>query len=184
MEKRVSLGELAIFFLTIGTTGFGGGMAVIALMQEQIVMRRQWLSLEEFSHGVALGQVLGVFSLNAVIFVGYRLRGLIGAIISSICFMAPSIVIVIVLTDLYMKYSSIPDLKHALNGIAPVVVALIFTAAYQMGRGKIKNIEHVIIALVAIGLILFAKIQVVFVLLLTAAYGIIKLRIKRDEAQQ
>jgi len=159
-------------------------MAVIALMQEQCVIRRQWLSLEEFSHGVALGQVLGVFSLNTAIFVGYRLRGLAGAIVASISFMAPSITLVIVLSNLYFKYNRIPALQSALTGIAPVVVALIVSAAYQMGRGRMKGLEAVLIALAAIGLVMFAKLQVVVVLLLTAAYGLLKVRFRNGEAQQ
>jgi chromate transporter len=85
-KNKVTLMEISKTFLTIGTIGFGGGLAIIALMQEYCVIRKKWLSIEEFSHGIALGQFLGPFATNASIFIGYRLRGFIGGLTALVFF--------------------------------------------------------------------------------------------------
>ena len=179
---RVSLLEIAKVFLIIGATGFGGGVAIIALIQDNCVMRRRWLPLDEFSHGVAFGQILGPFAVNASIFVGYRLRGVKGAITAAVAFLAPSVTLVIILSALYTRFHKVPSLQAALHGIGPVVVALIVAAAYQMGKSRIRSTESIILMLAAVVLMVFANLQVVFILLGTAAYGLIKLKFKNGGA--
>ena len=180
-EGKVSLSEIAKLFLLMGFIGFGGGPAIIALIQDYTVMRKRWLDIDEFSHGVALGQVMGPFAVNASIFIGYRLRGLIGAIIAATAFLAPSVVAVIVLSVLYFRYSHVPSLKSALNGIAPVVTALIIAAAYSIGRARFHAAETVALAAAAFALSAFAHLPVVIILLLTAAYGLLRLQIVKEE---
>lgn len=174
---KVTLLDVAKVFLIIGTIGFGGGMAIIALIQDYVVVRRRWLELDEFTHGVALGQVMGAFAVNITIFVGYRVRGLKGAIVASVAFLAPSVTIVIVLTELYLKFHGVPSFQSALNGISPVVVALILSAAFQMGKNKIKSIESILLLITTILLVGVLKIQVIFVLLGAVVYAIAKLRL-------
>ncbi len=175
-DNEVPLWEIARAFLTIGTIGFGGGMAIIALIQDYCVVRRRWLELDEFSHGIAFGQILGPFAVNASIFVGYRLRGLKGAAVAAISFLIPSVTLVIVLSALYVRFHQVPSLQAALSGIGPVVVALILAAAYQMGKSRIRSLEPVLLMLAAIGLILFLKLQIIAVLLIAAAYGFAKIK--------
>lgn len=185
MEKnRVTLLEIAKTFLTIGTIGFGGGLAIIALMQEYCVIRKKWLSIEEFSHGIALGQFLGPFATNASIFIGYRLRGFIGGFTALVSFLAPSIIIVIILSALYVNYHKIPSLQLALKSINPVVIALILSAAFQMGKGKIKSLEPILLVLITIFFSLFLKMQVFAILLIALVYGYIKVRFFEMEAKQ
>lgn len=175
-RRPVSLLDIAKVFLIIGTTGFGGGMAIIALIQDYCVVRRGWLELDEFSHGVAFGQILGPFAVNASIFVGYRLRGLKGALVAAVSFLTPSVVIVMALTALYLRYQRVPSLQSALSAIGPVVVALIVAAAYQMGRSRIKSMESVLLVLISIVLVALFKLPIIFVLLATAAYALLKVR--------
>jgi chromate transporter len=133
-EKRgtVLLG-LAAVFARIGAIGFGGGMAVVALMEQELVRKRKLLSLDEFLHGVGLGQMLGSFAVNAAAFTGYRLAGMAGFLVSAVSFLAPSIVLVIVLSALYFRYHAVPALQSAVTGLGPVVVALIVSAAWNIG---------------------------------------------------
>ncbi len=176
MKKHVSLTEIAKLFLTIGTIGFGEGMAIIALMQEYCVNRKKWINNEEFSHGIALGQFLGPFSVNAAIFIGYRLRGFKGAIVSLTSFLLPSFIFITILSALYYKYHNVPSLQSALHGIGPVVIALILAAAFRMGKGRFKSTEPIIIAIVAVTLSLAFKLQVFSILILSLLYGFIKVR--------
>ena len=175
-NEKVSLIKIAKTFLTIGTIGFGGGMAIIALMQDYFVNRKKLLSTEEFSHGVALGQFLGPFAVNTAIFIGYRLRGLIGGFISVISFLLPSIVFVIILSAIYVHYQKIPSLQLALQSIGPVVVALILYAAYQMGKEKTKSIEPFLLILMTIILFLYFKLPIIKILLIAILYAFIKVR--------
>jgi chromate transporter len=170
-SKSVPLRQIARVFLTIGTIGFGGGMAVIALIQRACVDERNWVSKEEFAHGVAFGQILGPFAVNTATFVGFRLRGWVGSVTAAISFIAPSVALVLGLSALYFHYHTVPALHSVFNGIGPVVVALIVDAAVRMGRGQAITAEAVIIALTAFVLLLVAHTPIVLILLAAALYG-------------
>ena len=97
MEKeinQVTLFQIAATFFMIGATGFGGGMAIVALVERRCVLEKKWLKHDEFLHGLAFGQILGPFSLNVSTFVGYYLRGTIGGILAAASFIAPSFLLV------------------------------------------------------------------------------------------
>jgi len=146
----VSLGRLLAIFLKIGSIGFGGGMAVIALMEQEFVRKRRLIPLDEFVHGVGLGQVLGSFAVNVAIFIGYRLFGLAGALLSTVAFLAPSITLVIVLSDLYFRYHAVPALQGAVAGLAPVVIALILDACWSIARNVLRSWPAMAIAAAAL----------------------------------
>src|SRR5512143_3293064 len=86
----ISLGRLLLAFLKIGAIGFGGGMAVVALMEQEFAAKRRLLTEDEFVHGVALGQILGPLTANTATFIGYRQFGLLGGLLCAIVFLAPS----------------------------------------------------------------------------------------------
>lgn len=138
-RQQLSLAALALTFLKIGTIGFGGGMAIIALMEHELVKTRQVIGEEEFLHGVGLGQILGPFAVNTALFTGYRLYGTLGGLIAACAFMAPSLVLVLILSWLYFSYHAIPALQGAVAGLGPVVIALILSAAWSMGRKAFQS---------------------------------------------
>ncbi len=137
--SSISLGYLLALFVKVGSLGFGGGMAVIALMEREFVQKRRLLSAEEFLHGVGLGQVLGSFAVNAAYFIGYRLFGAGGGLLSAAAFLMPSLVLVTALSDFYFRYHAIPALQTTVNGLGPVVIALILNAAYCLGRKVLRT---------------------------------------------
>lgn len=171
-RRPVSLRELFQVFLVIGAIGFGGGMAVIALIEREVVRRREWLSLDQFLHGVALGQILGPFAVNTSLFVGYQMRGLPGALVAVVGFLLPSVALVIALSAAYFRWHTLPAMQHALSALAPVVVALILAAAYTMGKPKIRDWGTGAAALAVLLVALFTKANVVLLLSLAAAYGV------------
>lgn len=138
-QAGVGLIGLAMLLARIGAIGFGGGMAVVALMEQELVRRRRLLTLEEFLHGVGLGQMLGSFAVNAAAFAGYRLGGVTGAVVAVVSFLAPSIALVIVLSALYFRYHAVPALQSAVTGLGPVVVALILSAAWSIGSRSLDS---------------------------------------------
>ena len=116
----LSLPLLLLLFLRIGFIGFGGGMAMIALMERDLVVKKRALKAEEFLHGVGLGQVLGPFAVNAALFVGNRLYGIWGGLACAFAFMAPSVFIVILLAWLYFSFHAVPALQNAIGGLGPL----------------------------------------------------------------
>ena len=109
-------------------------MAVIALMDREFVQNRKLIAAEEFLHGVGLGQILGSFAVNAAFFVGYRLFGVVGGILSASVFLIPSLTLVAALSHFYFRYHAMPALQGAVVGLGPVVIALIVDAAWSLGR--------------------------------------------------
>lgn len=169
-----SLGEMTWLFLKLGTIGFGGGIAMIALMENEFVKHRKCLDTEEFLHGVALGQILGSFPVNTALFIGYRLHGFLGALLSSIVFLFPSVAAVVLLAWLYFSFKQIPSLQGILGGLAPVVIAIILTAAWSMGQ---KAIGSGVALGIAIGSCVGSLTKINPVLLLVSG-GIIGLLLK------
>ncbi len=102
-QEIPNLGEMTRIFLKLGAIGFGGGMAMIALMEDEFVKRRRCLAAEEFLHGVALGQILGSFPVNAALFIGYRLHGFWGGLVAGFTFLFPSLAAVTLFSWLYFE---------------------------------------------------------------------------------
>ena len=138
-QKPLSLPAVLLEFLKIGAIGFGGGMAIIAVMEERFVRKRRAIAADEFLHGVGLAQVLGPFAVNTSLFVGYRLHGPAGGILSLLAFVAPSMVVVLLLSRLYFAYHTLPALRGAMAGLGAVVIALILAAAWSMGEKAVRG---------------------------------------------
>jgi len=171
-EDALSLSRMSALFLKIGAIGFGGGMAVIALMEHEFVEKRKAVPAEEFIHGVGLGQVLGPFAVNAAFFVGYRRHGLAGAVAATVAFLLPSVTMVILLSFLYFRYHTIPALQGVLLGLGPVVIALILAAAWSMGKKVISGWPAV--ALLLAGAVAGAfKLNALWILFAAGALGLL-----------
>jgi chromate transporter len=149
-REQISLAHLLALFVKIGTIGFGGGMAVIALMEQEFVQKRRLLTGEEFLHGVGLGQILGSFAVNAAFFTGYRLFGAVGGLLSAGAFLTPSLILVTALSHFYFRYHSIPALQGVVAGLGPVVIALILAAAWSLGRQVLRTPATICIAAAAL----------------------------------
>jgi chromate transporter len=178
-RERISLLRLLAAFLKLGSIGFGGGMAVIALMEREFVQKRKLLTGEEFLHGVGLGQILGSFAVNAAFFIGYRLFGAMGGLLSASVFLMPSLAMVIALSHFYFLYHSIPALQGAVAGLGPVVIALILDASWSFGRQVVRSPAAVCIA----GGALLAgalKTNTVWVILAAGTAGLLLPNVRRS----
>lgn len=165
----VTLPSLLTSFLKIGSIGFGGGMAVIALMEEEFVRKRRIIPLNEFISGVGLGQLLGAFAVNTAIFLGYRFFGVVGGLLSAAAFMMPSFLFVVFLSDLYFRYHAIPVLQGTIQGLGPVVIALIVNAAWSISRRVLYSWST---RAIAIGAFVAGLFQLNAAFVLAAAGGV------------
>lgn len=170
-EQKVRLNEIFLTFAIIGLTGFGGGMAIVALVERICVREKKWITSEEFLHGLAFGQILGPFSLNVCTFTGHHLRGIRGGIIAAVGFIFPSFLLVSLLSWIYFTYHKLPQLQAALKGTNPVIIGLIMVVAIDMGRKQIKGSLGALMALAAFGASVFLKLNAAWILLGAALWS-------------
>ena len=172
MKPQVTLREIFTTFAIIGTTGFGGGIAIISLIEHHCVREKKWLTMDEFMHGFAFAQFLGPFSLNTSTFVGYYLRGVSGGIIAAVGFISPSFCIISLFTWLYLRFHELPQLESALKGTNPVVIALILVAAFSMAKSSVKGVSGWAMAFIAFAGAAFLKLSAPAVLLIGASWSL------------
>jgi chromate transporter len=135
------LKEVITLFLKLGTTAFGGPAAHIALMHDETVKRRKWLSDQEFLDLVgATNLIPGPNSTEMAIHIGYLRAGWAGLVAAGACFIAPAMVIVLGLAWAYVQFGSTPQAEWLLYGIKPVVIAIIVQALWNLGGKAIQNL--------------------------------------------
>ncbi|MDD2850337.1 MAG: chromate transporter [Desulfuromonadaceae bacterium] len=170
--QKVRLSEIFLTFAMIGLTGFGGGMAIVALVERVCVREKQWITAEEFLHGLAFGQILGPFSLNVCTFTGHHLRGICGGITAAVGFIFPSFMLMTLLSWLYFTYNKLPQLQAALKGTNPVIIGLIIVVAIEMGRKQIKGKNGALMASAAFTASVLLKLNAAWILLGAALWSL------------
>ena len=149
-SPKISLSYLFWNFLKIGSTAFGGFMALVSAIENVIVGKRKLLTHEDMLDGISLASVLpGPVAANVVAYVGYRLGGFLGSLMTTIAVLLPSFLLVVALTIVYLQAGDIPAVKNILAGFIPAVVAIIISAATRMSQKAIKGWREIIIAVVA-----------------------------------
>lgn len=164
---QASLLYIFLTFLKLGATAFGGYMSLIAIVQKQLVEVDKKLKEEDLLDGISLTSVLpGPVAVNTIAYVGYRLRGIPGAIMAFAGIIIPSFLLVILLSWLYFSYGNIPAVKNVFSGITPAITALIVTVAIGMTRKTVKvTMQWIICLLAALLLIFIGGFTVTFLLL-------------------
>jgi chromate transporter len=153
-DKEASLKYLFFTFLKLGSISFGGFMALISVIQDQLVDKDKMIKNETVLDGISLASVLpGPIAVNVVTFIGYNLKGLSGAIVSMIAIVIPSFLLLCILSFVYFQFGSLPTFDKVFNGIMPAVCAIILAVAINISRKNIHDYKQILIA-VASGLIL------------------------------
>jgi chromate transporter len=139
-SRTISLRELAGFFLQLGTTAFGGPAAHIAMMEDELVRRRRWLSREKFLDLLGASNLIpGPSSSELAIHIGYLCGGWRGLLVAGTCFIFPAAVMVAFIASLYVRFDKLPATVGILYGIKPVVIAVILQALWNLGRAAVKT---------------------------------------------
>lgn len=173
------LWDLFIAFVKIGFVSFGGGYAMIPVIEYE-VQRHGWLTTPQFTDVIALaGMTPGPLATNAAVFVGYKSAGIIGAIISGIGITLPSFLIMILLSFYLARITKHPLLQSAFYGLRPVITGLICYAAIRfaiqnqiIGGTNMVDGAGVLIMLGVLGVLLFTKVHPVVVILLSGVAGV------------
>jgi chromate transporter len=145
-ERKYTLGQLVIYFLKLGTWGFGGPVALVGYMHRDLVDNRQWLTEEEYREGLALAQLApGPLAAQLGIYIGFVHYGLLGATLAGLAFVLPSFVMVVLLGMLYRMYSGLAWMREVFYGVSAAVIGIISISAYKLtikSVGKI-NLESI-----------------------------------------
>lgn len=147
-NSETPLRDLALFFLRLGLTAFGGPAAHIAMMEQEVVRRRAWLTREEFLDLLgAVNLIPGPSSTEMAIFIGYRRAGWAGLILGGTCFILPAALIVVGCAWAYVRFGALPQVASVLYGVKPVVIAVILQALLGLGCTAVKDWTLGVIAL-------------------------------------
>lgn len=172
-ESKPSLLSLFISGIKVGGLTFGGGYAMLPILQKEVVDSRKWNTEEEILDYYALAQCLpGIIMANTVAFVGQKQRGRIGGIVSSLGAIAPSLIIITIIASLLTAFADMPMVQNAFAGIRVCVCVLIFNSILKLWKSSvIDKISLVIFVLVALGS-LFLDISPIIFVVLSAIVGI------------
>jgi len=166
LSRTATLGGIFLSFLQVGTTGFGGGLAVVAQLRVLALQKRRWFTEHEFAEGLALAQSLpGSMAGNVAAYVGLRLRGWRGAAAALAGLVLPSMLLMIVLAILYRHLRNLPDTEKLFHGLNAAVVALIGVTAWRIGRATLsKRWQWYVASFAGLAVILFESTVIEVVL--------------------
>lgn len=183
-EKLKKLFGLYFSFAKIGTFTIGGGLAMMPMMQKELVDKKKWITEEELIDYYAVGQSTpGIIAANVATFVGYKQCRIIGGIIATLGMVTPSLVIIMILANFINSISDYPMVQKALNGINVAVAALLTSVIVRFAQKTIKNVWNALFMGIAFILIFFFHVPSFIVILCAIATGIILTVIKvRKEA--
>ena len=164
--------ELYLAFVKIGTFTFGGGLAMMPIMQRELIEKRGWLTEEELIDYFAIGQSTpGIIAVNVATFVGYKRLGVLGGIIGTIGVVTPSWVIIMLLAGAISSVDKYPLAQKALRGINVAVAALLTSVIVKFSKKTIKSVWNAALMLLAFVLIYFFKVQSVWIIIASLIIG-------------
>ena len=164
--------ELYLAFVKIGAFTFGGGLAMMPIMQRELIERRGWITDEELIDYFAIGQSTpGIIAVNVATFVGYKRLGVFGGIIGTLGVVTPSWGIIMLLAGAISSVDKYPLAQKALKGINVAVAALLTSVIVKFSKKTIKNIWNALLMLLAFVLIYFFKVQSVWIILTSIIIG-------------
>src|SRR5689334_18844064 len=141
------LSELARLFLRLGTTAFGGPAAHIALMEDEVVRRRAWMTREEFlEYLAAVNLIPGPNSTELALYVGHRRGGWPGLLVAGVAFIVPAASMVTAIAWAYVRYGALPEAAGLLYGVKPVVVAVVAQALWGFGSTTLRSVGRAVLA--------------------------------------
>lgn len=169
-------------FCKIGALTFGGGYAMLPLIQREIVENKKWSTEKEILDYYAVGQCTpGVIAVNTATFIGYKLRGIIGGIVATLGVIFPSIVIILIIATFLQNFADLAIVQSAFAGIRVAVVALIITTVVKLIKSSIKDYLGVIIAIIAFVISAFIGLSPVYVVIAAALTGFISKGLRGDK---
>ena len=177
---QVSLFDIFKYFLFVGSTVFGGPLAVIETMRYDLVLRKKWFTINEFENYLGYAQLApGPLAFQVSVYLGFYKKGFFGAVLAGLGLVIPSFILVLVFSIFYSAYKDITYIKYCLYGLAPVIIAIIFQSGFKLTTAVLKkDIFLYILFGISIFLTIFFKLYIIFLIigaaLISLLYYIIK----------
>lgn len=177
MEKQSKLKrflDLYFTFVKIGTFTIGGGLAMMPMMQKELIDKKHWMTEEDLIDYYAVGQSTpGMIAVNVSTFVGYNQLGIPGGIVATLGMVSPSIIIITILAGLINSIDEYPMVQKALRGINVAVAALFTSVIVKFVKKTIKKPLHVLLMLISFTLVYFFKLQSFWIILTAILCGVV-----------
>lgn len=170
------MNQLITLFLTfakIGSVTFGGGYAMLPILEREIVNRHKWCTTEEIMNYFAIGQCTpGIIFVNTATFIGYKQKGILGGISATLGSVTPSILIIVSIASALSNFANIPIVDHAFSGISIMVAVLIINAVLTMGKKSISSPFYFFLAFLSFTMSINFQIPTVYIVLFFICFAI------------
>ena len=172
-------------FCKIGGLTFGGGYAMLPMLQKEVVEEKQWATEEELLDYYAVGQATpGIIAVNTATFVGYKEKGVLGAAFATFGVVFPSLVIIMAIAGFIDNFSDLEVVQYAFSGIRIAVGVLILNALIKLMKGSVKDILGIILFVATFIASSFLNISVVYIIIAAALIGIISDYVERKRGSE
>ena len=170
----ITLINLLLTFLKIGMFGFGGGYAMIPFIEREVVVNNTWITDVEFLDIIGISQMTpGPVAINTATFVGFRVDGVVGALVATFGVVIFSFIAVIFISKSMDKFKNNKYLDGIFAGLKPVLIALIISAFVSLAKDSYTDMKSIIISVITLGLLISKKVHPILVIVLSAVMGII-----------
>ncbi|WP_353093701.1 chromate transporter [Tissierella praeacuta] len=170
----MTIWKLFVSFLKIGAFSFGGGYAMLPLIQKEIIDVHGWLTLNEFIDILAVVEMTpGPVAINSATFLGYKVGGILGSIVATTAVVLPSIVVILTIAHFLSKFKNSPYVDWAFRGIRPVVLGLIISASLSVSKNAIIDMKTFILGSVLFYLTSFKKLHPILTIIIAGIAGVI-----------
>ncbi|HAX73865.1 MAG TPA: chromate transporter [Firmicutes bacterium] len=161
-------------FFRIGGLTFGGGYAMLPMLQKEVVENKKWATEEELLDYYAVGQCTpGVIAVNTATFIGYKLHGVLGAIAATLGVVFPSLVIIMSIAAFLQNFEEIAWVQHAFNGIRVAVCVLVLNAIIKLWKSSVVDKLGVAIVILTFVLGVFLNVSPVYIVIIATSVGIL-----------
>ncbi|HOQ67957.1 MAG TPA: chromate transporter [Candidatus Atribacteria bacterium] len=174
-ETTATLFSLFFSFFKIGIFTWGGGYAMLPLIKREIVEKKKVLTDEEFIEGLSVAQSLpGAVAINTACFVGRKVRGIAGMLVSVLGASLPSFLIILLITSFFLQYRQLEVVQNFFRGATPAIVALIAGAVVDIGKSALNDWEDLIIAFFLFFLLFFLELHPLWIVLIGGILGVVR----------
>lgn len=174
VQKMIKLRNLFGSFFKIGLFTFGGGAAMLPLLRAEVVEKKQWASDEELLDYYSIGQCTpGIIAINTATFIGYKLRGIRGAIVTTLGMVMPSLIIITLIAAVLQKFIHNQYVAEAFAGIRVVVAALILEAVVGLWKKGVRDKFSLVIFILSFWLLVIFNLSPVLIVLGASALGML-----------
>ena len=166
--------KIFLSFFKIGAFSFGGGYAMLPLIQREIVNSNKWITYKEFIDIIGISQMTpGPIAINSATFVGFKVSGILGSISATLGVVSFSFILVSIANHYIIKFKESYIMKAALTGMRPALIGLIISVFLSLGKESYKDIKSVVIGIIILVLLLTGKLHPIIIILISGVLGIL-----------